>query len=479
MEPRRVAGIAAQEGPSPASSPLRGARAVALVAALALGALSFQSNATMITPVLPEIAAGMKESIAHVSQVSSLFFLAGAIMGVVLGRWSDFLGRRLILIAVLVILGVGTLVCIFATSLPMLLLGRVLQGASSAAYPLAYMVLRETLSADVFGLALGAVTAVNGGAGGVDGYVGGLLGEHFGFRSVFVVILLIGVLALVAVALAVPKTARPSRGGKMDWWGAATLSAALIGLNLFVSEGSTRGWASPAAVGAGLGGAAAFAVFLMIERSQASPLIAIRHLRSRQVWPVLVTTLLTLSGAFAVINFTVVLLSQDRAVGFGLGPAKAALLFLSPAALIGVMTAPFAGWLAAKSGWIRMLRIGLLLNLLLLVVIACSARSLPVVLVAVALLGVTYNGLALTTLNGLGVVQSPSEAPAALPSLNGAAFGLGAGLGIAIVAPFAGAKSLGGYPTALWISVGVTTLALLASTLIRPRPDPAPGQSIL
>jgi MFS family permease len=93
-----------------AAALVRGPRAAALVATLTLGALSYQVNATMVTPVLPEIASAMKESIAHVSQVSSLFFLAGAIAGVVLGRWSDFVGRRRALILVLLVLGVGTLV---------------------------------------------------------------------------------------------------------------------------------------------------------------------------------------------------------------------------------------------------------------------------------------------------------------------------------------------------------------------------------
>ncbi|HSZ51499.1 MAG TPA: MFS transporter [Caulobacteraceae bacterium] len=455
----------------PAPSGLGGGRALALVAALALGALSYQVNATMVTPVLPQIATAMRTSIARVSEVSSLFFLAGAIAGVVLARWSDFVGRRLALIAVMVALSAGTLVCVFATNLPMLLVGRILQGASSAAYPLAYMILRESLRAEIFGLALGAITAVNGGAGGVDGYVGGLLGEHLGFRSVFVAILGIALLALATVAAVVPKSVRPPSAGKMDWRGAAILSIALVALNLFVSEGSTRGWASPAALGALLGAAAAFAAFTMIERAQASPLIATHHLRSRQVWPVLATTVLTLSGVFAVINFTVVLLSQDRAVGYGLGAATAALMFLSPTAIVGVVSAPVAGWLAARRGWIRMLRIGLLLSVLLLVLIASAPRSLPVVLISVALLGLTYNGLALTALNGLGVLLSPSEAPAALPGLNGAAFGIGAGLGIGLVAPFAGAKSLTGYTDALWISAGVTALALLASAFIRPRPE--------
>ena len=69
---------------------LQGVRAVLLVATLTLAVLSYQLNATMITPVLPQIAAELGESIDHVSGISSLFFLSGGIAGIVLARWSDF-----------------------------------------------------------------------------------------------------------------------------------------------------------------------------------------------------------------------------------------------------------------------------------------------------------------------------------------------------------------------------------------------------
>ena len=448
---------------------LRGGRAVGLVATLILGVLSYQLNASMITPALPDIARSLGENVGAVSQVSSLFFLAGAVGGVVLSRWSDFIGRKRALLIVLVLLSVGTLVCLFAPNLTWLLVGRVLQGASSAAFQLSYVILSESMTAKVFGTTLGVITAVNGGVGGVDGYLGGLLADTFGYRSIFVVIFLVGLLALLCVQLVVPKTARPVSAGRMDWWGAAALSLALITITYFVSNGSSAGWLAPVTL-AYLAGSIVFVIaFWVVEKRRLTPLIAIEHLRSRQVWPVLATTVLTLSGVFAVINFTVVLLSQDAKHGFGLDAATGALLFLAPPALIGVVSAPLSGWLAGRRGWIPVLRVGMVLCIAALIVIALLPQNLWTVFAMIALLGVTYNGLVLTTINGLGVVQSPADAPAALPGLNGAAFGIGASLGIGIVAPFAAAGTAGGYSVALWISVCITVLALLASLLIVPR----------
>lgn len=112
------------------------------------------------------------------------------------------------------------------------------------------------------------------------------------------------------------------------------------------------------------------------------------------------------------------------------------------------------------------MRVGLGGSVLLLIAIALRIDDPLIVLAATALLGLTYNGLALTTLNGLGVLLSPKDAPAALPGLNGAAFGLGANLGIAVVAPFAAAGTLSGYGTALTISCVITFGAFVASLFI-------------
>lgn len=454
----------------PSAAPLRGGRAVGLVATLVLGVLSYQLNASMISPALPDIARQLHEDVGAVSQVSSLFFLAGAIGGVVLSRWSDFIGRKQALIIVLSVLAVGTLLCMFAPSLPILLIGRALQGASSAAFQLSYVILSESMSAKVFGTTLGIITAINGGVGGVDGWVGGLLSDAFGFRSIFVVIFIVGLIALLCVFLVVPKTTRPVSAGRMDWWGAAVLSIALICVTFFVSQGSSAGWTAPITLLYLAGTVVSFVAFWFIEKRKRTPLISVEHLKSRQVWPVIATTILTLSGVFAVINFTVVLLSQDAKAGFGLDAATSALLFLAPPALLGVFAAPISGWLAGRRGWIRILRIGLVASTLALIVVGLLPHSEWVVFAMIALLGITYNGLVLTTINGLGVLLSPEDAPAALPGLNGAAFGIGASLGIGIVAPFAAQGTIGGYSTALWISVGITVLAFITSLFIAARP---------
>ena len=461
-----------QLSPAPAAldrpAPIRGGRSVLLVATLILTVVAFQLNSSMISPALPDIAKQLGAPMDAVSQVSSLFFLAGAVGGIVLARWSDFIGRKRALLVVLALIVLGTVLCLVSPNLPVLLLGRVLQGASSAAFQISYVILAETLPAAVFPTVLGILTAINGGVGGVDGWIGGLLADAFGFRSLFVVILAVAVIAIVSVALAVPRDGEPSSTGRMDWWGAAALSLGLICLTYFVSTGSGQGWFAPLTLVFLAGTAVALVAFVAIEKRRRTPLVAVQHLRSRQVWPVIAVTVLTLSSVFAVINFTIVILSQNQAVGYGVNASTSALLYLTPPALIGLAAAPLSGWLAGRFGWIRMLRLGLVLSIAALIVVALFPFSPWTVFAMFAVLGVAYNGVVLTTTNGLGVLQSPSEAPAILPSMNGAAFGFGASLGIAIVAPFV---MSGDFVLALWISVGISVLALIASLFLMPKTD--------
>lgn len=210
-----------------------------------------------------------------------------------------------------------------------------------------------------------------------------------------------------------------------------------------------------------------FLAFWFIEKRSAHPLISTAHLKSRQIWPIVATTVATLTGIFAAINFTIVVFSQDHIVGYGMSAAASALMFLSPAAAIGLLAAPTTGWFAPRVGWRLIMWSGLSLCIAALLVATNFLNHRWIVFAAFALLGVFYNGLALTTINGLGVILSPADAPGSLPGLNGACFQIGAGLGIALVAPVVAAGTHVSYQEAMWISVAFVVVALFASLWVR------------
>ncbi|HET6143617.1 MAG TPA: MFS transporter [Candidatus Acidoferrales bacterium] len=438
----------------------------ATLAALLTGVIAFQLNASMVAPAVPEIARRLQSTPGMVGISQTLFFLVGGIAGIVLTRYSDLEGRRKILLYSLAVMSIGTVLAMLAPNVALLCAGRLLQGASGSIFQITYLILRDILTPKQFGPALGLVTAISCGVGGADQFLGGMLSDHWGFRSIFFVILLVGTIGIVLSKLYVPESVAKV-GGSMDWLGAAALSAALIFVNVGVASGGSQGWASLATL-ALLGVAAAcFVAFWFVEKCSSHPLISTAHLKSRQIWPIVATTLATLTGLFAAINFTVVVFSQDTRAGFGMTATTSALLFLSPAAAIGVFAAPVTGWLAPRAGWRVIMWSGLTLSIFTMAVATLMLDQKWIVVSAFALLGIFYNGLALTTINGLGVILSPEDAPGSLPGLNGACFQIGAGLGIALVVPVVSSGTYASYQEAMWISTAVVVLALIASLFVR------------
>lgn len=84
-----------------------------------------------------------------------------------------------------------------------------------------------------------------------------------------------------------------------------------------------------------------------------------------------------------------------------------ALVFLTPAALIGLGSAP----LAVRTSFVTVLRLGILATLGVTAVAAIFALDKPIIFVLMLLFGVVYNGLLLTSSSGMGVVQAPDDAP--------------------------------------------------------------------
>ncbi|AWA43071.1 MFS transporter [Trueperella pyogenes] len=440
---------------------------IVLVAVLILGVLAFQLCASMVTPALPTMAKEIGTDEAGISQVSSLFFLSSAVSGLFLSRWADFIGRKRAFMIVMALLAAGTVIALLATNLTMLLIGRVFQGFSGAAFQLAYVTLNTTMTPKMFATSLGFITAINGGIGGLDGWIGGMLSDNFGYTSIFLIILALTAIAWIGIIAYVPNT-KADDGGSMDWAGATMLGLCLICTTYFLSEGPRSGWLGTSTILLAVGALMSFVAFTFVEKKSPSPMFPLHALRSRQVWPVVATTFLTLSSIFAVINFVLVLYSQNPDVGFGFDAGKASLLYLTPPALIGLAAAPISGWLAGKFGWVRIAQYGLLLAIAALVVIVLFLSSPWVVFAMVCVLGVAYNGLILTTVNGLGVVQSPDNAPGALPGINSAAFGIGASTGITIVAPMVVGGSQAGFTQALWVLIIISGLALVSASLIKP-----------
>ena len=383
-------------------------------------------------------------------------------------RWSDYIGRKRVLLAILVVVCIGTALCL-STSLPVVVVGRFLQGTANITYGLAFLILRARVSGTTFGLCCGVMASINGGVAGGDAFLGGVMTDVWGYRSIFALILVVGVVALGLVWKAVPADeAGARRSGRMDWIGAVLIALTVGGITLVLVQRRTqRLGLHPALVWLAVT-AVAFVGLLLSNRRTADPVVAIKYMRSREAWPLLVVTVLVM-GSFMVVNgFIVPSLAEDPDSGFGLNATTTALLFLTPGAIVQVLTAPFVGRLAVRIGFVTMLRAGVAASIVVVALMAVFADHKYAVAALMVVFGFTCTAVILTPLSSLGVLQAAEEEPGALPGIANASYGIGFSLGFAWAGPMVGSGTDSTFQAAFWTCVGIGVIALAFSMVLRP-----------
>ncbi|HIW95873.1 MAG TPA: MFS transporter [Candidatus Corynebacterium gallistercoris] len=445
-----------------------------LMAVLIAAAVAFQLNASMLSPVLRTMALELDTDEAAVGLTQTAFFTGGAMCGLFLPRLSDIVGRRRILIIMLAVMSLGGIVAALAPNIQVLMVARALQGIAGPTIPMTLIILRSQVKEEVrLGTLMGLLAAINGGVAGIDVILSGWMAENWGFRSVFWLIAIVGLLATAAVVLWAPES-KPSQDVKMDWAGAALLVVSVLSITLAVNEAGKAAAANWLLVlGLLVLGLAVFAAFWNFEKRHAQPLVAPKYLARRHTWALLATTVLTMTGVFAAVNGVATSLAQNPDAGFGMDADLAALVLLTPYALIGWAVGPFAGRFAPILGYSRMIRWSNIASALLLLGLAfVGVQSKAVLIIAIILLGVTYAGITNIVINNLGVVNSPADNEGFLPGMNSAAFNLGAGMSFAVLPVFmvagspVGSDSTAGYTTAFIVAAVIIGLAVLTSLLI-------------
>ncbi len=452
----------------------------ALMVALLAACVAFQLNASMLGPVLITIGTELHANEADVGMSQTAFFTAAALFSLFLPRLSDIKGRKFVLSLMLCVMTLGTVLAALAPNIETLFVARVIQGISGPVVPVCLLMLRsEVTDVKQYATLMGVVTALNGGIAGIDAIAGGFIASVSGFRAVFWTIAIIAAFATLCVMKFAPES-KPSANTKMDWLGVlfivVSLALMLNALNKAANVGNVNFVEVLAYAVASI---VAFMFFIGTEKRSKEPLVSIEHLKRRETWSILLTTTLTMTGIFAVVNGLAMSLAQNTDVGFGLGPDTAALCLLTPYALIGWLVGPFAGRLAPTYGYTNILRLGLLGSVIgILIVLFVGLESLTALIIGIVLLGITYAGCANIMLNGLGIVLSPESNPGFLPGMNAGAFNLGAGLSFAILPAVLMMNSVDNQPTtdayfqSILVGLIITVVALVASFSI-PRPKNA------
>jgi len=274
-----------QEPPRPAAIRQNPRAPWFAVGSVCVGAFMGQLDASIVTLAFPALGREFHTGLAAVEWVSLAYLLTLVGLLAAAGRLSDVLGRKLIYLYGFVVFTAASAACGLAPTLGLLVLFRVVQAAGAAmlqANSVALVVtsapqhrMRAALglqaAAQALGLALGPT-------------LGGLLVGTAGWRWVFWINVPVGIAAVIAGRLLLPRTReRSAPGGRFDVPGLLLLATGTTALLLALSGASglrLPSWSTVAlpllAAGAGIG-------FWLRERAAADPLVQVALLRKPAV----------------------------------------------------------------------------------------------------------------------------------------------------------------------------------------------------
>jgi MFS family permease len=256
-----------------------------LLALLATAFLMTVLDGTSLLTALPVLQRDLRLDSSATQWTVTVYALAFSGPLLLCGRAADLLGRKKMFLAGMALRVVAALLCGLASSAGFLVAARALQGLSAAV--IAPSALSMVVNAFPEGPQRNRALGVWGGLGGVGAtaglLLGGLVTGAFGWQWVFWINVPVGIAVLLIGPRLLPESRDREPDRRVDLAGASAVTATLVLLVYTVTRIPTAGWASAPTGGLLLATAACAALFVVIERRSARPLVPLRLLRSRSL----------------------------------------------------------------------------------------------------------------------------------------------------------------------------------------------------
>jgi EmrB/QacA subfamily drug resistance transporter len=393
--------------------------------------LAINLDTTIVNVALPSIARELDASTRDLQWVVDGYNLAFAALVLAAGSLSDKYGRRPALIIGLLGFAAASAAGALVTSAEALIATRFLMGACAALiFPTTLSIISNTFRdrkerAAALGV-WGAVVGVGVAAGPVTG---GLLLQHFYWGSVFWALVPLALLTALAAYVLVPESRDPSVP-RLDLAGLGISIAMLATLTYTIIEAPARGWSSTETLGGFVLTAGLLALFVVIERRSAHPMLDVTLFRDPRFSAASGAVTVTF---FALFGF-IFLITQYFQLVRGYGSLSTGTRIL-PVALSIAAASVLGAQLAPQIGTRVVVTTGLLLfgsAFVWISTVAVDASYSTVIVPQMVLMGLGMGLISTPATESILLVLPPARAGVG-SAVNDATRELGGTLGVAVV----------------------------------------------
>ncbi|MEU7159351.1 MDR family MFS transporter [Streptomyces chrestomyceticus] len=247
---------------------------------IVLGMLLAALDQTIVSTALPTIVADLGGG-GHMAWVVTAYLLAETVATVLVGKFGDLFGRKIIFQVSAVVFVGGSILAGASTSMLMLVVARAVQGVGGGGL----MVTAMALIADVIplrerGKYQGALGAVFGVTTVVGPTLGGLFTDHASWRWCFYVNIPVAIVMVVMAARTVP-VVRAAVRPVIDYIGIVLVALGSSGLVLGLEWGGNEyAWGSPVIIGLFVGSVALLTAFVFVELRAKEPMLPMHLFRN-------------------------------------------------------------------------------------------------------------------------------------------------------------------------------------------------------
>ena len=353
-----------------------------LVAVIACFLAPYLGSAVNVA--LPAIQEDLSATAVHLSWIAAGYVLVSAMVALPVGRAADIWGRKRVLAGGIALLTVSSATCCLVRDPGVLIALRAFQGAAGGAVAVTGMAIVTSVfppeeRGSAFGLVIASVyTGLSAGP-----FIGGMLTQHFGWRSVFLSASMLGVAAFAWTAAGLKGEWADAAGQRLDVTGCLLYACGLFGIIFGASN-------LPGVLGLmpAMGGVAVIALFVRQQYSAPSPLLDIRFFAGNRVFAFSnLAALIHYSAVFAV----AMLMSLYLQFVKGLTPQTAGLVLLVQP-MVQAVFSPVAGRMSDRLDAGRVASAGMAVTMigLSMLLLTGPETSIGYVLSAFFVLGFGY-----------------------------------------------------------------------------------------